>query len=96
MSTEAERVEGKTKAKRYKIQYPISDYRFPGEARIHDRSSDDLLKDDGRCGEGHQHGDDREPATQPGRPTRAESDQDKRAKRERWDEPGNLRQWLTL
>ena len=35
MSTETKRVEGKTKARRFKIQYPISDYTFPQEARIH-------------------------------------------------------------
>ncbi len=35
MSTEAKQVEGKTKAKRFKVQHPISDYTFPEEARIH-------------------------------------------------------------
>jgi hypothetical protein len=35
MSTEAERVEGEIKVKRFKVQYPISDYTFPEEARIH-------------------------------------------------------------
>ena len=35
MTTEAERAEGRIKVKRFKIQYPISDYTFPEEARIH-------------------------------------------------------------
>jgi hypothetical protein len=41
MSTEAMQAEGKTKAKRFKIQYPISDYTFPEEARIHAVSFND-------------------------------------------------------
>jgi hypothetical protein len=41
MSTEAKQVEGKTKSRRYKIQYPISDYTFPEEARIHAVNFDD-------------------------------------------------------
>jgi hypothetical protein len=35
MSSRAEQVSEKFEVKRYKIQYPISDYTFPSEARIH-------------------------------------------------------------
>lgn len=35
MATEAEQVKAQFEVKRYKIQYPISAYTFPREARIH-------------------------------------------------------------
>ena len=35
MATSTERVEEQLKVKRYKVQYPISAYTFPREARIH-------------------------------------------------------------
>lgn len=34
MTTEVEQVNEKTNVKQYKVQYPISDYTFPEEARI--------------------------------------------------------------
>lgn len=40
MATRAEQVEGQSEAKRYKIQYPISAYTFPRDARIHQVSFD--------------------------------------------------------
>lgn len=44
MTTEAEQVEEKIEVKRYKIQYPISAYTFPSEAKIHQvRFDDDYL-----------------------------------------------------
>jgi hypothetical protein len=41
MATEAEQVEEQSEVKRYKIQYPISAYTFPSEARIHEVRFDD-------------------------------------------------------
>jgi hypothetical protein len=41
MSTEAELIEEQHQVKRFKIQYPISDYTFPQEARIYTVSFDD-------------------------------------------------------
>jgi len=41
MATEAERVEEQSEVKRYKVQYPISAYTFPREARIHQVHFDD-------------------------------------------------------
>jgi hypothetical protein len=41
MNTEAELVELQAGVKRYKIQYPISAYTFPREARIHQVCFDD-------------------------------------------------------
>ncbi|MBI3914740.1 MAG: DUF2442 domain-containing protein [Chloroflexi bacterium] len=41
MSTKLERVEEQFQVKRYKIQYPISAYTFPREARIHQVRFDD-------------------------------------------------------
>jgi len=35
MAIEAEQVEEQLQVKRYKVQYPISAYTFPREARIH-------------------------------------------------------------
>lgn len=41
MSTKAEQVEEQFGVKRYKVQYPISAYTFPREARIHQVRFDD-------------------------------------------------------
>ncbi len=41
MSTEAELIKEQYQVKRFKIQYPISNYTFPKEARIHTVSFDD-------------------------------------------------------
>ncbi len=41
MAISAEQVEERFKVKRYKVQYPISDYTFPHEARIHQVRFDD-------------------------------------------------------
>ena len=41
MSTKAEPAEEQTEVKRYKIQYPLSAYTFPKEARIHAVRFDD-------------------------------------------------------
>ncbi len=41
MSTKTELVEEQVEVKRYEIQYPISAYTFPQEARIHQISFDD-------------------------------------------------------
>lgn len=35
MATKVEQIEERFEAKRYKVQYPISAYTFPREARIH-------------------------------------------------------------
>jgi hypothetical protein len=35
MATNAERAEGLTQVRRYKVQHPVSAYTFPQEARIH-------------------------------------------------------------
>ena len=35
MATQTEQVEGQVKVSQYKVQYPISAYTFPCEARIH-------------------------------------------------------------
>lgn len=35
MATKVEQVEEQVEVKRYKVQYPISAYTFPGEAHIH-------------------------------------------------------------
>lgn len=41
MAIEAEQVEEQLQVKRYKVQYPISAYTFPREARIHQVRFDD-------------------------------------------------------
>jgi hypothetical protein len=41
MATEAVQVEERLRVKRYKVQYPISAYVFPDEARIHKVRFDD-------------------------------------------------------
>jgi hypothetical protein len=41
MSTKLEQVEEQFQVERYKIQYPISAYTFPREARIHQVRFDD-------------------------------------------------------
>ncbi|HET7090659.1 MAG TPA: DUF2442 domain-containing protein [Anaerolineae bacterium] len=41
MATKAEQVEEQFEVKRYKVQYPISAYTFPREARIHQVRFDD-------------------------------------------------------
>jgi hypothetical protein len=41
MATKGEQVEEQLEVKRYKIQYPISAYTFPEEARIHQVDFDD-------------------------------------------------------
>ena len=41
MSTEAEQVDEQFEVKRYNVQYPISAYTFPSEARIHQVRFDD-------------------------------------------------------
>jgi hypothetical protein len=41
MATQAEQVEEQFEVKRYKIQYPVSAYTFPHEARIHTVRFDD-------------------------------------------------------
>jgi len=41
MATQAEQVEEQFEVKRYKVQYPISAYTFPREARIHQVRFDD-------------------------------------------------------
>jgi hypothetical protein len=41
MATKEEQAEEQFEVKRYKIQYPISAYTFPNEARIHQVSFDD-------------------------------------------------------
>ena len=41
MTTEVEQVEKQIKVKRYKIQYPISAYTFPENARIHEVNIND-------------------------------------------------------
>ena len=41
MATKAEQVEEQFKVKRFKIQYPVSAYTFPREARIHTVRFDD-------------------------------------------------------
>lgn len=41
MTTKAEQVEEQFEVKRYKVQYPISAYTFPREARIHQVRFDD-------------------------------------------------------
>lgn len=41
MTTRVERVEEEFEVKRYKVQYPISAYTFPREARIHQVRFDD-------------------------------------------------------
>ena len=41
MATPAEQVEGQFKVSQYKVQYPISAYTFPREARIHQVRFDD-------------------------------------------------------
>ncbi len=41
MAISAERVEERFKVRRYKVQYPISAYTFPHEARIHQVRFDD-------------------------------------------------------
>jgi hypothetical protein len=41
MATEVEQVEEQYEVKRYKIQYPVSAYTFPKEARIHKVSFSD-------------------------------------------------------
>lgn len=41
MTTKTEPIEGQADVKRYKIQYPVSAYTFPTEARIHQVRFDD-------------------------------------------------------
>ena len=41
MATKAEQAEEELEVKRYKVQYPISAYTFPREARIHQVRFDD-------------------------------------------------------
>ena len=41
MGTKVDQVEEQFKVKKYKVQYPISDYTFPSEARIHQANIDD-------------------------------------------------------
>lgn len=41
MAIEAEQIEEQFEVKRYKVQYPISAYTFPGEAHIHQVRFDD-------------------------------------------------------
>jgi len=41
MATKVEQVEEQFEVKRYKIQYAVSAYTFPGEARIHRVRFDD-------------------------------------------------------
>jgi hypothetical protein len=41
MAIEAEKIEKQFEVKRYRIQYPISAYTFPGEAHIHQVRFDD-------------------------------------------------------
>jgi len=41
MASKAEQVEEQIAVKRYKIQYPVSAYAFPNEARIHQVRFDD-------------------------------------------------------
>ena len=41
MTTEIQRTEEQTSTKHYKIQYPVSAYTFPHEARIHQAQFDD-------------------------------------------------------
>ena len=41
MATKAEQAEEQIEVKRYKVQYPISAYTFPREARIHQVRFDD-------------------------------------------------------
>lgn len=41
MTTEANRIKEQSELKKYKVQYPISAYTFPSEARIHQIEFDD-------------------------------------------------------
>ena len=41
MATKAEQVDRQSEVKRYKVQYPLSAYTYPGEARIHRARFDD-------------------------------------------------------
>ena len=41
MTTKAEQIDLPSEVKRYKVQYPLSAYTFPGEARIHSVRFDD-------------------------------------------------------